>query len=207
MLPPGCVLGGPGPDAPVALSNTQPLDSLACSVLGQVQAAADFGRRIAHSIGARAHRVRLVWQEQDEITGKWSEVKSLELVPVRITEGRENLDDLAPGQVPVGQISLREVSSIQVDEATLRGYLNGEQWTTVPTREFFYEVQQLPRCPTDPEPERYRYVLAAVPEYKADDLEWRVRLVAQFGRRERDGSDATVPGEFYPPIDGATLMS
>ena len=212
-----CSCGGPtctpepSPDLAPALANTQPLSSLGCTVLGGLQSAIDSARRISHTIGARAHRVRLVWQEQDSVTGKWAQVHVLELVPVRVTEGREDLSDLAPGQVPVGQISLREVSPLQVDEATLRGYLNGEQWTTDPAREFFYELQQLPYrtapCPGAQQPERYRYVLAGVPELRTADHEWRVKLVAQYGRRERDGSDSTVPGEFYVPLDGAELMS
>jgi hypothetical protein len=205
-LPPGCQPGGPSPEQPTAFANTQPLDSLACSPIGQLQSVVDLGRRFAHIFGARPYRVRMVWQRQDSITSRWSEAFGLELVPVDVSLGGFRLEDLAAGQVPGGSITLTEVSPIQVDELTLRGYLQGEAWgADEPTREFFFEVQQIPRCPTDPEPERYRFVLEGVPELRADRHEWRVRLVAQFGRRSRDGEDSTVPGEMYP-TDGARFV-
>lgn len=201
-----CNPGGPSPDQPTAPEHTQPLDFLVCSTLGSLQEIVDRGRRLAHEFGARAYRVRLVWQEQSTIDSKWSEVFELELVPVRVSLGGVSLAALAAGQVPGGTVSLSEVSPAQVDEMTLRGYLQGAAWgADEPTREFFFEVQQLRRCPTDPEPERYRFVLEGVPEYRADRLDWRVILTSAFGRRARDGSDTTVPGELYP-TDGAILV-
>ena len=206
QIEPGCVPGGPSPTAPVAFANTQPLSSLACSILGGLQPIVDSARRITHEIGARPYRVRLVWQEQSSITAKWSEAHSLELVPVRLEAGRENLEDLAAGGVPTGSITLREISPIQVDELTLRGYLQGQPWgADEPTREFFFEVQQLPRCAGDPTPERYRYVLEGVPELRTDAFDWQVRLIAQFGRRSQDGQDTTVPGELYPTGDAVLV--
>ena len=206
QLGPGCVPGGPSPTAPVAFANTQPLSSLACSILGGLQLVVDSARRIAHEIGARPYRVWLVWQEQNPLTAKWSQVYSLELVPVRVSADRESIETLAAGGVPTGSITLREISPIQVDELTLRGYLQGQPWgADEPTREFFFEVQQLPRCAGDPTPERYRFVLAGVPELRTDSFEWQVRLIAQFGRRSRDGQDSTVPGELYDVGDAVLV--
>ena len=191
---------------PASYPNTQPLDTLACSVLGGLQGVVDGARRIAHEIGARAYRVRLVWQERSSITGLYSEVYTLELVPVRVDAGREQFSDEVAGQIPGGAITLREVSPIQVDELTLRGYLRGEDWSQDnPAREFFYELQQIKRCAGDPDVERYRYVLDGVPELQPDRFEWRVRLLAQYGRRTRDGQDSTVPGAFYPLPDAAVI--
>jgi hypothetical protein len=205
--PGNCNPGGPSPTQPVAPANTQPVDSLACTLLGGLQATIDYGRQLAHAIGARPYRVRMVWQEQDRITAKWSAVHERELVPVRIETGRESLETLLGGSVPTGTISLREISPIQVDELTLRGYIQGEPWGAEdPSREFFFEIQQIPYCATDPEPERYRFVLDGVPELRTDSHEWRVSLVAAFGRRERDGTDSTVPGELYSTDRGAMLV-
>lgn len=203
---PGCTPGGPTPLSPPAPANTQPLSSLVCSVLGGLQPIVDSARRIAHEIGARPYRVRLVWQERNAVTGLWSEVYARELVPVRIEPGREQFTDEVAGQIPGGSISLREVSPGQVDELTLRGYLQGKPWSVDnPSREFFFELQQIRRCATDPEPERYRYVLDGVPELETDRMQWRVRLLAQYGRRSRAGQDTTVPGALYPLPDAAVI--
>ncbi len=203
---PGCTPGGPTPLSPPAPANTQPLSSLVCSVLGGLQPIVDSARRIAHKIGARPYRVRLVWQERNAVTGLWSEVYARELVPVRVEPGREQFTDEVAGQIPGGSISLREVSPVQVDELTLRGYLQGKAWSVDnPSREFFFEVQQIRRCATDPEPERYRYVLDGVPELETDRMQWRVRLLAQYGRRSRAGQDTTVPGALYPLPDAAVI--
>lgn len=196
----------PSPTNTPAPANTQPLTSLACTPLGSLQGIVDIGRRIAHQVGARPYRVRLVWQEQDPNTAKWSEVAGMELVPVVADLGGHRLEDLAGGQVPGGSIRLTQVSPAQVDEHTLRGYLDGKPWSSDnPTREFFFEVQQLRRCEGDPEPERYRFALDGVPELKTDRFEWRVSLVSQFGRRNADGTDSTVPGEIWE-VAGARLV-
>jgi hypothetical protein len=203
---PGCTPGGPTPVTPATYPNTQPTSTLACTLLGGLQGVVDGARRIVHEVGARAYRVRLVWQERDGVTGLLREVYSLELVPVRVDVGREQFSDEVAGQVPGGAITLREVSPIQVDELTLRGYLQGENWSQDnPAREFFFELEQIKRCAGDPAVERYRYVLDGVPELLPDRFEWRVRLLAQFGRRTRAGQDSTVPGAFYPLPDAAVI--
>jgi len=98
----------------------------------------------------------------------------------------------APGQVPAGVISLREVSTT-LDEWTLRGFRNGEPWgDDTPAREFFYEVQQIASCPGDRAPRTYRFVLAGAPTLRMDRNEWQVRLVSQFGHRSEAQQDQTV---------------
>mgnify|MGYP000036998915 CR=1 FL=1 len=105
-----------------------------------------------------------------------------------------------------GGASTEQGAGEQVDELTLRGYLQGKAWSADnPSREFFFEIQQIRRCATDPEPERYRYVLDGVPELETDRMQWRVRLLAQYGRRSRAGQDTTVPGALYPLPDAAVI--
>lgn len=178
---------------------------IACTLLGRLQAQVDRARAFSNNVlGTNEYQVRLVWQEQDPVTGKWTRVYEREVAPVNV-DGREQLEDLAGGQVPTGSITLREISPRLFNEDLLRGYIDGQPWTG-PTREFFYEVQQKPWCSTSRDPQRYRFVLSGVPEHRATNHEWRVTLVAQFGRRERDGTDSTVPGEFFAG-DGAQIMS
>ena len=205
-LQPGCQPGGPSPFVDPTYPNTQPTSTLACTLLGSLQGVIDGARRIAHDVGARAYRVRLVWQQRSGVTGTWAEAYSIELVPVRVDVGRESFSDEVAGQVPTGPITIREVSPIQVDDLTLHGYLQGKDWSQDdPSREFFFELQQIRRCATDPETERYRYVLDGVPELRPDRHEWKIRLLPQFGRRTRAGQDSTVPGAVYPLPDAAVI--
>lgn len=203
---PGCPPGGPSPTQPIAPGTGQPVSSLACTVLGSLQSVVDNARRIAHTIGARPYRVFLVWQQQEQFAGKWEPAYELELMPVLLEPGRESLETTAAGQVPAGTITLSEVSPQYVDELTLRGYISGAPWSQdEPTREFFYEVRQLPRCTGDEPTERYRYVLAGVPELVTSAFEWRIKLTAQFGRRDRNGQDATVSGDLFDGEDAVLV--
>lgn len=192
----------PTPIAPPVPTRDIPI---ACTLLGRLQPQVDRARAYSNDVlGTNEYQVRLVWQEQDSVTGKWSRVYEREVAPVNV-DGSPQLEVLAGGGVPTGLISLREISPRLFNEDLLRGYIDGQPWTG-PTREFFYELQLKPRCSTSREPQRYRFVLSGVPEHRATNHEWRVTLVAQFGRRERDGTDSTVPGEFFEG-DGAQIMS
>ena len=161
------------------------------------QKAIDRARLVAHKIGQRPYRVRLVWQVQDDLAGTWIEDASLELMPVdvRDLDAVELIVEQA-ARKPDGVINLREVSPLQVDGWTLRGYRNGEPWgDDTATREFFYEVQAIGMCPSDRAPRTYRFVLAGAPVLMLDSNEWRVRLTTQFGYRREDRQDQTVVDE------------
>jgi hypothetical protein len=193
----------PTPTAPPVPDTTIPL---VCTILGDLQDIVDDARMLAADIvGTDAYEVRLVWQEQDQVTGKWDRVYERAINPCSVRESRENLEALAAGQTPTGGVTLREISPLYFDEDLLKGYIDGQQWTGA-TREFFYEIQRKRRCATSREPERYRYSLSSVPEYRPTRFDYTVRLTAQLGRRERDGTDSTVPGDYFPPLDGASLI-
>lgn len=196
-LPGGCPPGR-GPDFPTAPANSPtPNTALACTPALARQRGIDIARRQVHKIGNRPYRVLLVWQTQDDQDGTWSETNggtSLELLPVEVRDfdSVELIVEQA-AQKPDGVISLREVSPLQVDEWTLRGYRNGEPWgDDTATREFFYEVQHIPLCPGDRAPRTYRFVLAGAPTLRMDRNEWQVRLTTQFGYRREDLVDQTV---------------
>ena len=201
---PGCLPVGPG--LPRAPQNTPPDTTyLACTPAWAQQAAVDAARKIPHTIGYRAYRVRLVWQVRND-EGRWVEDASLELMPVDV-RGMDNVDLVveAPGQVPAGVITLREVSTT-MSEWDLRGYRNGEPWgDDTPAREFFYEVQQIAGCPGQREPRTYRFVLAGAPDLRMDNHEWRVRLTSQLGHRTEDRVDQTVV-DGDDVFDGALLL-
>jgi hypothetical protein len=186
---------GRGPDFPVAPSNTPPaIDLLACTPALRRQKAIDRARLAIHKIGQRPYRVRLVWQVQDDISGTWSEDASLELMPVELRDldAVELIVEQA-ARKPDGVVNLREVSPLQVDDWTLRGYRNGEPWgDDTATREFFYEVQAIGMCPADRTPRTYRFELAGAPVLRLDSNEWRVRLTTQSGYRREDLVDQTV---------------
>lgn len=199
---PGCVPGGPVPGAARLPGNQPPkIRHLACTLGSRIQPAIDRARKVAHTLGFRPYRVRLVWQKQDEITGEWAEVHELELMPVEVRSmAGVDLRVESSGQMPTGILRLQGISPILVDEWTLRGYLQGQPWSANdPKREFFYEIQQIPQCEGDPTPQRYRFILASAPEYDGDGRQWIVRITDQFGRRAPDGTDTTVPGELYEP--------
>ena len=207
--PAGCPPGR-GPDFDPVPANTAPdLDLLACSPALARQAAIDAARKIVHQIGQRPYRVRLVWQVQDEVDRTWSEASpggSIELMPVEVRDfdSIESMVEQA-GRKPDGVINLREVSPLQVDEWTLRGYRNKEPWgDDTAMREFFYEVQHIQLCPSDRAPRTYRFALAGAPVLRMDRNEWQVRLTTQFGYRREDRLDQTVSEDGF---DDAALLA
>ena len=197
---PGC--NGYGPEVEQAPANTPPvLDPYACSVLGAVQSAVDTGRLVAHSIGARAYDVWLVWQVRDGVTGKWVEDAKLQLMPVLVS-GLSTVDQVvsSSGRGDEGQVKLTEVSPIQVDEQTLQGYRNGQPWgNRDDSHEFFYEIKQISRCGDPSTTPSRRFIPNGTPEFQADRHQWVVRLIDQFGERTSTGQDQTVSGGFVAP--------
>ena len=197
-LPSGCPPGR-GPGFPPVQPGNQPVElgALACSPALARQAGIDFARRQVHLLGQRPYRVSLIWQRQDDIEGRWVEDGRLELMPVDV-RGMDAIERVVEqaGDKPDGQIELREVSPLQVDEATMRGYRNGQPWgQDSAAEEFFFEVQAYALCPGDLEPRRYRFTMASTPQLRMDRNEWQVELTTQFGHRSRAGGDQTVPDD------------
>lgn len=164
-----------------------------------MQPAIDAARRVVHTLGQRPYRVRLVWQEQDDVDGTWREAAALELMPVEVRDlDAVELVVEAAARKPDGVINLREVSPLQVDDRTLRGYRNGEPWgDDTATREFFFEIQSHRICPGDGESRTYRFALAGAPVLRLDRNEWQVRLTTQFGYRTPERVDQTVPDDGF----------
>lgn len=191
---------GYGPGVAQPPGNTPPpVDSLACTVAGSIQAAVDRARRVQHQLGFRPYRVRLVWQARDTLTGKWAEDASLELMPVKVS-GVAEIDYVVSeaGRTTEGDVRLTEVSPAQADQYTLEGYRDGKQWAgRSPDREFFYEIQQIRRCATDPEPRTYRMIPNGAPELDAENSQWVIRLTDQFGERSPAHEDQTVSGQTW----------
>ena len=185
-------------------------------LLAARQRSVDNARLLNHRLGYRPYRVRLVWQVQNNTTGKWGSDQAaggleIELLPVTV-RGIMELDQIVEqsGRHDSGIVSLYEISPLQVDEATLLGWRDGQPWAEgYPRREFFYEIDFAspvtppPRCPGQgpAETKRRRMIPAGAPELRMDNHEWRVRLTDQFGERTAGGVDQTVPGGFVtvPP--------
>lgn len=175
-----------------------PINALACTTAGRIQAAIDSARRVIHQQGFRPYRIRLVWQEQSTFDGTWNEVASLELQPVRVSDlNAIQLIVSEAGTRTEGTVTLTEVSPLQVDEYTLLGFLNGERWGgTDSNQEFFYELEQTKWCPGDPLPQRLRFVPASKPNLDITSGQWVVELTDQFGERSSTGEDQTTPSDY-----------
>ena len=196
---PSCNPAGRGPEVPQLPANTPPpLTSLECTIGARLQAVVDRARRIPHALGYRPYRVRLVWQEQDSVTGKWLENASLELMPVNVDSvGSIDIIVSEAGQTPQGNLRLTGISPVQASGDTLLGFRDGEPWGNDRVdREFFYEIQRIKSCEADQETRTFRLVPNGSPELDADSNQWVVRLTDQFGGRDRDLNDQTVPGDF-----------
>jgi hypothetical protein len=159
-----------------------------------------------HTLGLRPYKVTLVWQVQDPITSEWSSSESvggleLQLLPV-LVKGIGSLDMVVgqAGRNDDGIVSLFEISPSQADERILLGWRDGQNWLgSDPRREFFYEIQQQERaepCPGAAKNKARRMIPIGVPEFKADEFMWKVRLTDQFGDRSSTGVDQTTPGGF-----------
>jgi hypothetical protein len=202
----GCNPAGRGPDVEQLPGNTPPgLDSLACTVAGRIQAAVDQGRLVSHRLGFRPYRVRLVWQVRDAITAEWSTANGgaeLELMPVKVSGIAEiGLEIIHAGRTTDGTIKLTEISTLQANEELLLGYRDGKPWGNAdPSREFFYEIQPLKICATDPEPANLRLIPNGKPELDMVNSQWIVRLVDQFGERTPAGLDQTTPSSWVATV-------
>ncbi len=184
-----------------------------CSFGVRFQPTLDRARRFVHAAGLRPYKVFLVWQQRTR-QRTWEQVHRCELSPVRVTnpEGIA-LTSAVWGEDIQGGYTLEEVSPSQVDEDTLRGYLDGEDWAEKSTdREFFYEIQLHQRCVGSPlTPRIRRFVHSGDPYYNGQRFYWRIELFEQKVARSRSEVDQTIGTEFEDttplPFDRPTLVT
>lgn len=162
------------PNAPIP-------DGAAKGRAAHYQSIADRARRIPARHGQRPYRVFLVWRERGS-DREWRTIDEVELQPARLT-GLDGQTLMLPAgsSIPVGGVLLRDVSSAQVDEPTMRGLRRGAEWSGK-DREFFYEVRL--REWTTGEPARpRRFTPMGPPEYSAAHFGWTIRLQDQLDPR------------------------
>ena len=166
-----------------------------CSLGVRMQPTIDSARRQVHALGFRPYQVFLVWQvRQPDRT--WREYHRCELVPCKLlTMDSVEITASDWGENLVGGVALTEISPQQVDEDTLRGYIDRQDWASHSTeREFFYEIVMLRRCPNNGELQhrRRRFYQASEPFYDAESFEWSISIAQQKIERSRDGVDQTI---------------
>ena len=175
-----------------------------CSVGSGLQAAVDIGRRQIHVLGLRPYRVALIWQTYNRIKNDWQEAACIELMPVKVVALNAASYQVGEGGLYLdGPVQLEEVSPQQVTEAQLRGYRDGVNWSEKSSeREFFYEIQQFRRCPTDPEPMRHRFALGTAVHWDGVGFQYLFSLVPQLVPRGAGGDDRSIE----PPVKKAPAM-
>jgi hypothetical protein len=156
-----------------------------------LQGQVDAGRRLLHDLGFRPYRVSLIWQAYQRVKHEWTEVARIDLMPVRVVALNSASISVGEGGIYLeGPVQLEEVSPQQVNESQLRGYRDGANWAEKSSeREFFYEIQQLRRCPGDPEPPRYRFALGTAVHHDAVGFQYLFSLVPQIVQRGPGGDD------------------
>lgn len=123
-------------------------------------------------------------------------------MPVKVSGIAEiGLEIIHAGRTTDGTIKLTEISTLQANEELLLGYRDGKPWGNAdPSREFFYEIQPLKICATDPEPANLRLIPNGKPELDMVNSQWIVRLVDQFGERTPAGLDQTTPSSWVATV-------
>lgn len=153
------------------------------------QRSIDYARRMQHSLGFRPYKVFLVWQKRNR-RQEYVEYRRQELMPVQVSSLNEvDLQLQAVGLDKIGGIYLTEVSPSQVNEASLKGYVNNKPLGD--DEQFFYEIIRQPRCATD-RPERARFTLGALPFLNATAYQWEISLLYQQPSRSDSGGDRTL---------------
>lgn len=184
-----------GPCGPIGPGNQPIYDcEYQASPGATLQGLIDIGRRVAHEVGFRAYRVWLVWVERDA-TQRYVERKRIELMPIKVSSLASVDVVLDPtGLRPDGQVTLTNISPVQVDEGDLRGYLDG---APLPSGwDFFYEVRRYPRCAGE-QPLPRRFTIASLPHWDAPGFQYVVRIVDQEVPRSVSGADQT-----FRPLTG-----
>lgn len=169
-----------------------------CSVGVRLQSSIDGARRIAHTLGFRPYRVRLVWQQRGlnmSDPRAFGEFHSCELMPVKVLT-MDSVEIVASnwGEDLIGGVAMSEISPQQVTEDTLRGHIDGHDWVAADpqNREFFFEVALQVRCDGDLKSRRRRFIYGAESSLAADQFQFKISLVQQNVERSRDGVDQTI---------------
>lgn len=191
---------GPGPgNQPVPESIYQ------CSLGVGLQAQIDAARRQVHQMGLRPYRVALVWQQRSPTKNMWQEVARIELMPVKVV-AKDTIGRVVGegGVMFEGSLVLEEISPKQVNERQLEGWRDGENWpATSSEREFFYEIQAMRRCATDPEMPRRRFTLDSQVHFDGEKFQYRLSLTPQIVDRAAGGQDMS----FTPPAKGKPRLN
>ncbi len=149
-------------------------------------------RQIATNLGARPHRVFLVWTRWTGAfrgEGSEEELVRLELLPTPVVADTTAVvwNPYSAGKLPVGAVGVREISAGQYTLEVLRGWKKPNGEAIDEQREgFFYEIAEDGRT-EGREPGRARYRLMGDPFLAADNVEWRLVLERASEDRDRSG--------------------
>jgi hypothetical protein len=142
----------------------------------------------------RPYRVSLVWVERNARQRYVTEVRRLELMPVKVS----SFDAVAwklkvVGTSEDGDVFLSEISPTQVTYPLLLGKLDGLD--PPPEVDFYYEIQRISRCVGDAPQDPGRYTPVSIPSFSGEDFEWTISLRAQQQQR------SAVPTALAPDRD------
>ncbi len=203
----------------------QPPERARRSLAMRLAGTADRARRIATRLGVRPYRVFLVWtvwglNDQGQRGDGYE--RDLARVEIRPTPLVKSLDGVSfslfhAGTIPVGSVSVGEISARHFTEDELRGFRvpivpwqQGADPCSLPVLvgggtgggesvanpyDFFWEVVEDGRH--DLPPSRKRFRLLNTPFYRADSAEWTVMLERSSADRERGPRGGVSP--FAPP--------
>lgn len=150
-------------------------------------------RQIATNLGARPHRVFLVWTSwtgRERGEGEEEELVRLELLPTPVINDLTSVawNPYSAGKLPVGAIGVREISAGQYTRELLHGWKkpNGEALNEQ-RESFFYEIVEDGRT-EGREPGRARCRLFGEPFLNAENVEWRIVLERASEDRDRSGA-------------------
>lgn len=152
-------------------------------------------RQIATNLGARPHRVFLVWTRwSGERRGEGREevLSEKEILPTpKVTDlSSVVFNPYAAGKLPVGSVSVTEISTGQYSEDELRGWkLPDGGRLDEKTGDFFWEVREDGRT-AGRQPERRRFRLLGDVFLDAENVQFRAVLERASEDRNRDGSSA-----------------
>lgn len=167
-----------------------PPDDYNNTLLGELADCVDCWRHISSELGARPYRVFVVktrWTGKRRGEGIEIPVFEEELTPT------PKVDPISAIQQQLQDIGLDEVGTVNVAELSPRytsNFLMGrdEQGRGIAANEsFFWEIVLIRNKANEPQ-KRRRFMVAGVPAYEANKLQWSVRLVRAGNDREEDGT-------------------
>lgn len=150
-------------------------------------------RQIATNLGARPHRVFLVWTtwsgaERGE--GREEELARIEILPTpRVADlTTVTWGPFSSGKLPIGSMGITEISAGQFNAELLRGWRKPDGSPLDERREdFFYEVLEDGRT-EGRAPGRGRYRLLGEPFLNAENVEWKIVLERASEDRAKSGA-------------------